>query len=156
MKQKSFLISLFLTLFYLNATNLFAFVVSNSTVTYTISPPQYFTRKIEKKAEKTTRFNETDDKVKLDKLARKSLILGILSPVGFAVFLHSFIRIGVATLLAPFVSIAFALLAFIIGNRVLKNATSTEKQKKRAKAGKIMGIFTISLILLSVLWGSLL
>jgi hypothetical protein len=42
-----------------------------------------------------------------------------------------------------------------MGNRVLKNPLANVKQRRWAKAGKIMGILTICLMLVGTIWGLL-
>jgi hypothetical protein len=138
---------LILVLMCLCPIDLSAFIISKASDSTQIVPPQYSTIK--------TRFksNKTNAPINLTKLSKWSLVLGLLSPVGFSRFLYVLYWTGTASIAGLFLSITFACLAFFMANRVLKNQNATTMQRKRAKWGKFLGIFTICFILAALIFG---
>lgn len=123
------------------ATDAAAFVTSNSVL------PQYFAKKTVEITDTVRRFHKTTDTpIQLNKLAGKSLGFGFLSPIVFVGFISLLISIGEATLIGLFISLTLAILAILMGNRILRNPTATLNARKKARLGKGLGIFTISLL----------
>jgi hypothetical protein len=141
---------LILVLMCLCPIDLSAFIISKTSDSTQIAPPQYSPIKTRFKSDKT------DAPTNLDKLSVGSLVLGLLSPFGILAFLYFLISAGTGSIVGLFLSVALAFLAFVMGNRVLKNSNATIMQRKMAKWGKILGIFTVCLILVGTLWGLLL